>query len=340
MNTKPLPRLRRPGTVALALGAALTLVTGLTACSTDAGAPAEAAAADGTAVTTIRVQTPPFAFEGVEIGIRNGIFAKHGLKVVSDYAGGDPTSQIAKVVSGQLDLAMSGGPDAIRAVAKGIPIMITGGAQHSSADGEPTDGILVAPDSPIKDWKDLTGATIGISGLGSLPQIVTDIALEKNGVDFSTVKYVNLPNDALEGAAAKGQIDAALPTSVFYTKAVADGFRALGRGTKEFFPGAPQIVWVASKAFVQKNATALKAFNEAMAEANAYANQHPDLIRQIDHEKTKLPAAFIDNRPIEKMDNTVDRNVYATLTGAMNKFGFVEKNVSVDDVVWKDAPQP
>lgn len=236
---------------------------------------------------------------------------------------------------------MSGAPDVMRAVDQGMPVEIVAGAQasHSVESGEVTDGLLVPADSSIESWADLAGKNIGISGLGSLPQIVTNLALKQNGVDWNDVTYVNLPADSLQEAAANGQVDAILPTSVFFTKALGDGFRPLGTGTQEFFPGAPQIVWVASTQFIEQNAETVQAFTAALAEANAYANEHTDEVRDIDHELTQLPSDFIDNRYVPPFDEKIDESVYRTLSDAMVEFGFLPNPVELDTVIWSEAPR-
>lgn len=317
--------------------AALALIGGLTACGSTAGSNSMETAGG---LETVKLQTPPFAFEAVEMAQRHGIFEKHGLKVESDYGAGEASKQIPKVVSGEINLAMSSPPDAIRAVEKGIPVVITGGAQASAKEGDSTDGLLVAPDSPIKDFKDLEGKTVGIAGLGNLSQVINNIGLQENGADPSSVKYVSLPNESLPEAATKGQVDAILPVSVIHAKAVTDGFKQIGNGSMDFFPGAPQIVWIASKQYAEQNAGTLKKFNEAMAEANKYAMAQEDEIRSIDKELTKLPADFIQTRAIEPMSIAVDRDIMGKFTGYMQEFGFISKEVPLENFVWSDAPQP
>lgn len=336
--------IRRGLRAALATAATALVLGSLVACASDTAAPGTTTDGDSTAsgeLTTIRVQTPPFAFEALELGIRNGIFEEHGLKIEPKYGGGDPSAQITQLIGGELDIVMSGAPDTMRAVHQGMPIQITGGAQASTSTttGEVTDGLLVAADSPIQSWADLAGKNVGISGLGSLPQIVTNLALKQNGVDWKSVNYVNLPPDALQEAATNGQVDAILPTSVFFTKAVSEGFRPLGQGTQEFFPGAPQIVWVASTQYLEQNADAVKAFNEAMAEANDYANANPDEVRKVDHELTQLPPDFIDNRYIPAAEVKIDEAVYQTLNDAMVEFEFLPAPVTTDQVIWSEAPR-
>lgn len=317
---------------------AAALLGGLTACG---GAPAaDTGSTAPETLTKITVQTPPFAFEAVEMAQRHGIFKKHGLEVESSYGSGEASKQIPKVLSGEVNFVLSAAADVIRASEKGLPVVITGGAQASSKEGDSTDGLLVPPASPIDSFKDLEGKKVGLAGLGNLPQILVNIAMKEAGADPASVTFIPLPNETLPDAALKGQVDAVLPVSVVQSIAVSNKFKKIGNGSKEFLPGVPQIVWIASKKYVQENAAVVTRFNKAMDEANKYALANEGEIRAIDKELTKLPPAFIDTRVIEPMNIAVDRSVIKRLTGHMKEFGFISKDVPTDDFIWSEAPKP
>src|SRR5699024_7178931 len=126
--------------------------------------------------------------------------------------------------------------------------------------------------------------------IGNLQHVINNIALTQNGVDIDSVTWVPIPNDALQEAALNGQVDAIIPLSFFHSVATAAGFRQIGGGINEFFPNTPLIVWVASGELSTEKAEAIERFNAAMEEANRFANDNPDVVREIDHELTQLPA--------------------------------------------------
>lgn len=320
------------------VGASLAL--SLAACS-GGSAPAETPAetvAPENQVTDLVLSRNTGGFESVVIADQQGYFKDQGLTTKIEVGGG-PTAQIAAIVAGEFDIAMTGGPDVARAISEGVPVQVIGGVKAADEKGnESTDGLLLPPGSPIKTWADLSGKTVGIQGLGSLPQIVNTIALEKNNVDPKSVSYVNLPVDTLKDAALSGQVDAILPFSVFFMTAVDEGFTKLGRGTQEFLPGAPQIVWIASNEFIAKNPDTVKKFMTAMDKGSEYANANPDARRAVYHEFSKLPAGFIDNRMVmEPLSIKLDQKAWEQMLVAMQKMGNLTSDVTFDEIVWQGA---
>ncbi|TQL48399.1 NitT/TauT family transport system substrate-binding protein [Homoserinimonas aerilata] len=338
-KTQPSRGIGRTLVAALAVSAAAIALVG---CSPDtASSDGGAGAGDGGAeITDIKVGRNPGGFEATILADTEGFFEKHGLKAEISL-GGDPTTQIASLVSGDLDIAMTGGPDIARAVAQGIPVSVISGAKSAEPDfdGEPTDGLLLPPGSPIKDWSDLEGKTVGIQGLGSLPQLVNNIALTENGVDPATVSYVNLPVDTLMEAAKSGTVDAILPFSVFFLNAVDQGFEKMGMGAREFLPGAPQIVWAASDSYIAANPGVIEAFVAAMDEASQFAGENPEAVRDVYREYSKFPEDFIANRMVlEPLTVVSYRDAWTKMLDAQFELGDLDHEVSVSDVLLDSAP--
>lgn len=310
------------------------------ACATDApsSSPTDGASASGS--DAIKVGRNAGGFEGVIFADTEGFFADNGIEATVSL-GGDPTSQIAALVSGETDIAMTGGPDIVRAVAQGIPVKVIAGAKAADPNGggEATDGLLLPPGSSIKTWADLKGKTVGIQGLGSLPQVVNTIALKKNGVDPNSVKYVNLPVDTLADAAKNGTVDAILPYSVFFLNAVDSGFTRMGDGAREFLPGAPQIVWAASDKFIAEHGDVIKRFTKAMDEGNQFAADNPDAVKDVYRNNSKLPEPFIANRMVlEPLSVKLNRDTWNTMIKTMAELKFIDKAIPATDVIIKSAP--
>jgi NitT/TauT family transport system substrate-binding protein len=102
-----------------------------------------------------------FSFVPVDIGMRQGIFAKHGLDIESIAFAGDARMQQA-MASDSLDIALGSGP-AMAFIAKGAPIKGV-----AAMAGPPLLlAIVVRPDGP-KTAADLKGKTVSVSTAGSL----------------------------------------------------------------------------------------------------------------------------------------------------------------------------
>ena len=102
-----------------------------------------------------------FSFVPLDIGMRKGIFARHGLEIESIAFAGDARMQQA-MASDSLDIALGSGP-AMAFIAKGAPIK----AVTAMAGPPLLLAIVVRPDGP-KTVADLKGKTVSVSTAGSL----------------------------------------------------------------------------------------------------------------------------------------------------------------------------
>jgi NitT/TauT family transport system substrate-binding protein len=116
-----------------------------------------------------------FSFKLLDVGIKKGIFAKHGLDVkAAEFAGGSRLQQA--LASGSIDIGLAGGTD-LGAVAKGSPVKAV-----AEMGGAPLDfAIGVRPDSPIRTVTDLKGAKIGVTTLTSLTAWLTSELSRREG---------------------------------------------------------------------------------------------------------------------------------------------------------------
>ena len=122
-------------------------------------------AAAGLAAERLLVGKPDahgFNFSPLEVGIRTGIFARHGLEVETvTLAGGAKLHQA--MTAGSLAIGLGSGPDfsfvAQGATEKGVAAMA----------GPPINmAVVVRPDAGIARVEDLKGRRIGITTVGSL----------------------------------------------------------------------------------------------------------------------------------------------------------------------------
>ena len=102
-----------------------------------------------------------FSFVPLDVGMRKGIFAKHGLEIESIAFAGDARMQQA-MASDSLDIALGSGP-AMAFIAKGAPIK----AVTAMAGPPLLLAIVVRSDGP-KTVADLKGRTVSVSTAGSL----------------------------------------------------------------------------------------------------------------------------------------------------------------------------
>lgn len=103
-----------------------------------------------------------FSFVPVDIGIKYGIFKKHGLDIESSAFAGDAKMQQA-LAADSIDLALGSGP-AMAFIAKGAPIK----AVAAFADRPLLLVLAVRADGSVKSVADLKGKRVSVSTVGSL----------------------------------------------------------------------------------------------------------------------------------------------------------------------------
>src|SRR5215471_17762651 len=162
-----------------------------------------------------------------ELGVRSGIFKKHGIAVDILYTQGGPEAHQA-VISGSMDIACGGGIEsAMSGFSKGAPVRIIGSAMIGSPD---TYWFVVA-NSPIKSLADASGKTISYSQNGSSSHTALLALLDQYKVDARPVSTGGHP--ATLTMVMTGQIDIGRGAAPFGLDLVEQGkIRVIARGSE------------------------------------------------------------------------------------------------------------
>ncbi len=143
-----------------------------------------------------------WAFIPLDVGQREGIFAKYGLNVDITSFGGDAKLQEG-LASGSMDFGVGSGP-AMAFAAKGAPAM----AVAAYAGAPRNISIVVGENSPIKKPSELKGKTIAVTTAGSLTYWLTQRVSVKEGWGPNGIKIATLGGFQPELAALRThQID-------------------------------------------------------------------------------------------------------------------------------------
>src|SRR6266487_2331968 len=132
-----------------------------------------------------------FSFVPLDIGMRKGFFAKHGLEIEAIAFAGDARMQQA-MASDSIDVLLGSGP-AMAFIAKGSPIKGV-----AAMAGPPLLlAIVVRPDGP-KTVADLKGKTVSVSTAGSLTYwLVSETARRHgwgpNGINIAPMGAILMP---------------------------------------------------------------------------------------------------------------------------------------------------
>ncbi|HEV8014222.1 MAG TPA: ABC transporter substrate-binding protein [Stellaceae bacterium] len=146
-----------------------------------------------------------WTFTPIDIGIKEGLFAKYGLDVeIANFTGDAKLQQ--GLLSNSLEFGLGSGPAMAFAV-KGAPIL----AVAAFANEPRNIAVTVGPDSPITAVADLKGKLLAISTTGSLTEWLVKRISAAEGWGPDGIRRVAI-GDAVQQTAAlrSGQVDAVM----------------------------------------------------------------------------------------------------------------------------------
>ena len=227
------------------------------------------------ALTTIRAAITPVYYDAVPIlyAQRTGMFVKAGIDL---QLGRIPNGAAitAAIAGGSLDLGKSTFVPAVSAFSRGIPLtVIAPGALYDSRS--PNGGVFVVKDSAVKTAADLAGKIVALNNLIDPLRQGTDAWLDQNGVDYKSVKYVEIPQSAQPTAADVGRVDAFTMTAPFMDEQMATGkYRLVYPVMSAIAPRWLFSSYTATRDWATKNKDAVKRFADVIVAAAAYTNAH------------------------------------------------------------------
>jgi NitT/TauT family transport system substrate-binding protein len=115
-----------------------------------------------------------FSFVPLDVGIRQGIFKKHGLEIDSSSYGGGGRLQQA-LTADSIDIGLGSSPE-MASIVKGVPIK----AVAAMAGRPALLALMVRPDGAIKTIDDLKGRRVGVTTANSLTAwVVRELSRQK-----------------------------------------------------------------------------------------------------------------------------------------------------------------
>jgi NitT/TauT family transport system substrate-binding protein len=201
----------------------------------------------------------------VHLGVKAGIFQRHGLDVESIYTSGSGET-LQPVIAGSVDLGIAVGTlGAIAAYAKGAPVRIVG-AQATGA----ADYWYAKASSPIRSLKDTDGRTIAFSTNGSSTHSVVLAFIKEFGLTAKPTATGN-PSSTLT-AVMTDQVDVGWASPPFGLREMnEDKIRLIARATDaSLVRGRTIRVIVANAQALAQRADAVSRFMQAYRESIDY----------------------------------------------------------------------
>jgi NitT/TauT family transport system substrate-binding protein len=158
-----------------------------------------AAAADSDKLTKVRfISTVADDLRPFLYALNTGLFKQAGLDI--DFERSSSGATVAQaIVGGAMDIGKASISSIISAYVRGLPFVLIAPGQLYRKD-EPTAGVMVLVNSPLKTPLDLQGKTIACTALGDITYLGLRSVIDQAGGDSSTVKWVELPMSGVAAA--------------------------------------------------------------------------------------------------------------------------------------------
>ncbi|MEU6412905.1 MqnA/MqnD/SBP family protein [Microbispora sp. NPDC046933] len=288
--------------------------------------------ADGRVVTNVGV-TPLLNAAPLYLGIKKGFFTSEGLAVTAKTIQTAATA-IPSMLKGELQYALVSTVPAINARVQGLQInMVLGNdvyAQEAKDDGA---AILVRADSRIKKSADLAGATIGVVGLKSMPELAVRLAMRQAGADPGSAQFVELPYPEMNSAVKQGRVDAVLSADPFLQQGLDQGLRQACAPYSEALPKVTGLTWIGAGPYLQEHSDVAQRFVRAMTKSVQYAAEHPDEVRAVAGTFTTIPAKALAGIRLPIFDPRLETAQVEKIAKAMVTEKFITKEPDLNGLV-------
>ncbi len=211
-------------------------------------------------------------FSSVFVAREEGLFSKRALEVELKFIPLNSTIPAAV----QADSLQIGGPTPsvfLQSVDGGLDhVVVAGGGVTSKAITG--FGLVARAGSGIRSAADCAGRKVGVPGLGAFLHVTFRAWLKQAGVDHKKVAFVEVPFPQHADLLRGGSIDAVVTADPFMSRITEAGAGYVASYYSTFLPdGQPTILYTARRDWVQKNAAAVRGFQQAVQEAAVWIRQ-------------------------------------------------------------------
>ncbi|WP_246836250.1 ABC transporter substrate-binding protein [Nesterenkonia sp. NBAIMH1] len=269
-----------PARQTMLLTAGIAALT-LSACNGDGDAEGGAEPGDDGELTPIEVGALPIVDTApLYVGVEEGIFEDHGLDVTITQAQGG-AALLPAVTGGDMDFGFSNVTSLVIAHAQGLDIDILAGGSATTGDpDEDFASVVVSEDSDIEEIEDLEGASIAVNTLSNISDSTISEAVEQAGGNSDAIDFVEMPFPDMPAALESGQVDAAASVEPFQTITRNDGARSVFSNYANPIEDLTVAVWFTAGTYAEENPEITEAFTEAMGEAQTFADENHDVVRE------------------------------------------------------------
>jgi NitT/TauT family transport system substrate-binding protein len=296
----------------------------VTACSSStsssASAPGSASGSGSAAGTSIVVGAlPVLDTAGLQVAIKEGFFKQAGLNVTVKSVT-QSTAAIPDLLHGSIQVI--GGGNYVSFLEAQAHRTFQVEFLAPAVNCTPADyGVAAMPSSGITKASDLAGKTIAVNLTQNIQTLTTNAVLTADGVNASSVKYVEIPFPDMVAALKAGRVNAVSAVEPFLAGALAAGAKLVTSTCTGPAADFPMSGYITTQGWAQQHAAAAKAFQQALEKGNAYANAHPDVVRSVLPTYTAITAAAAASVPLGTYPGTLSTSPLQRIATLMTSGG-------------------
>jgi NitT/TauT family transport system substrate-binding protein len=314
----------------LAILACLLCAALVTAC----GGSKTSASGGGLEKKTITVASLPLVdAAGLHIAVKQKFFEAEGLHVQIK-----PVAQSIQALpalkNGQVDVIAGGNyVTFLQAYAQNaLKLRIVA---DGASEAPRFMALLVMPNSPIKQPKDLEGKTVAVNILNNIQSLTLNEVLRANNVDPAKVKYRAVPFPQMGAALQKGQVDAVHTGEPFGSGIQRTlGARMVVDGGGAPITELPVSGYISTQDFVEKYPKTAAAFQRAIQKAQQLATGDRKKVEEVLPSYAKVDAQTAAVLSLPNYPTSLNPTRLQRLPDLMLKDGLLKSKIDMNSLVF------
>jgi NitT/TauT family transport system substrate-binding protein len=314
--------------------AAVAAVALLVACGGDEGEDAGGDGAEEGQPVTLTVGVIPIAdVAPLYLGMSEGFFEEENITIEPQFAEGG-AAIIPSVVSGDYQIGFSNTTSLIIAGTENVPVqIISQGVLGGATVDEAWDAVIVTEDSPIESPDDLEGRTIAVNTLQNIGPLTINTALDQEGVDYSTVDYVEVPFPEMNAALEGGDVDAVWVVEPFVTQGTSQGARTILFPYEQTTPDLTVATYFASRQYIEENPDVVDRFVRAMNRSLEFAQENPDEVRDVVLDYTEIPPEAAEAMTLPQWSPDLNLDTIERTAELAEEYGFIDAPPDLNELI-------
>jgi NitT/TauT family transport system substrate-binding protein len=267
------------------------------------------------------------------LGMNQGFFEEENLTIETQFAEGG-AAIVPSVISGDYQIGFSNTTSLIIAATQNVPVQIVSqGVLGGATDDESWDAVMVAEDSPIRSPQDLEGKRIAVNTLQNIGPVTINTALDEEGVDYTTVEYVEVPFPEMIPALSSGDVDAVFVVEPFVTQGEAEGARTILLPYVQTTPSLTVATYFASRQYIEENGDVVDRFVRAMNKSLEYAQENPDEAREVVLEYTEIPPEAAEAMTLPQWNSDLNLPTIEMMAELTEQYGFIDEQPDIGELI-------